>query len=68
MYTGIIFSVIFLLIILVIVVARKRISLAIQVIEEASKAVRAMPMIVFLPLVKYTFIVLLCAWFIWIFA
>jgi hypothetical protein len=48
--------------------ARSRISLAISIIQEASRAVRAMPMIVVFPLLKYILLVGLVVWCLYIFA
>lgn len=63
-----IFGGIFALIFLISCAARRRISLAIQVIKETSVAIRAMPSIVFFPIIKYIALGLLFAWFVFIYA
>jgi len=46
--------------------ARKRLKLAIAVIGEASKALRAMPTLLFVPFLKNIFLSFVFAWCIWI--
>lgn len=65
---AIILSTISLVFFLIIVASRKRIALAIQVIKEASKAVQALPALIFLPVLKYISLIILFAWGIFMFA
>ncbi|KAJ3340207.1 hypothetical protein HDU93_007297 [Gonapodya sp. JEL0774] len=48
--------------------ARKRIGLAVNLIQEAAKALRAVPMCLVWPVFKYILLVGICAWCIWIYA
>lgn len=65
---SIIMAVITVGIMLLTIALRSRINLAIEIIEETAKALRKMPMIFILPIVKYVLIVGLAAWtiYIWI--
>ncbi|ORZ33107.1 plasma-membrane choline transporter-domain-containing protein [Catenaria anguillulae PL171] len=62
--TGVVFAVIF----LISIAARRRIKLAIVIIRETSKAVRVMPMIFLFPVFKYVFTTGLFAFFVAVFA
>ncbi|KAI9221283.1 plasma-membrane choline transporter-domain-containing protein [Blastocladiella britannica] len=65
---GIIFGVIFLVIFLISTAGRNRIKLAVALIKETSKAVRAMPLIVLFPIFKYVAMAGLFAFFTAVFA
>ncbi len=64
----IIISVIEAVSLLVLIAMRKRINLAISVIKEASKAIKSMPSIILLPLVKYIPLLALFCWTVFIIA
>lgn len=68
MVIGIVSAVVATVIFLIIIALRNRIKLAIAIIEETSKAIRSMPLIVFFPIFKYIGIVALIAWTIYIWA
>lgn len=59
---GCISGLFFLIVFLLTLALRSRISLAIKIVKEASRAMQAMPMIVLFPVVKYVMIMLLMAW------
>jgi len=63
---SIIFSVIALSLTVIAMLARQRIKLAIAVIVEASKALRSMPALLFVPFIKNIFLSVVFAWCIWI--
>ena len=65
---GIVSAVVATVIFLIVIALRNRIRLAIAIIEETSKAVRAMPLVVFFPIFKYVAIVCLIAWTLYIWA
>ncbi|KAI9179066.1 hypothetical protein H9P43_005728 [Blastocladiella emersonii ATCC 22665] len=65
---GIISAVVFGVVFFISVAARQRIKLAIVIIKETSRAIRAMPMIVFFPVFKYAIMAALFAYFVIVFA
>ncbi|KAG5455783.1 MAG: choline transporter-like protein, partial [Olpidium bornovanus] len=65
---AIVVSAVFAVVFLLSCFSAKRIRLAIQIIKEASKAIRAMPLVVFLPVFKYIALALLFGWFVYIMA
>ncbi|KAL7749637.1 hypothetical protein RI367_004863 [Sorochytrium milnesiophthora] len=62
-----IFCALFAIVLLISLAARNRIKLAILVIKETSRAVRAVPSIVVFPVFKYLALCLIFAWFIYIY-
>jgi len=60
---SIILSIIFLLTVLFFILARKRIMFGIKVIKEAGKAVMKYPLLSFIPLIEYIFIIILTVFF-----
>ena len=65
---AIIASVVTGLLLLLTIGLRKRIALAIAIIQETSKAIRKMPLIIFFPVFKYVALCFLVAWTIYIWA
>ena len=64
MVVGIILAAILLILILMLIALRHRISIAIELIREASKAITSMISTLFFPLVPWFFQICLFAWFV----